>query len=195
MVSLELFSQKGFSAVSIRDICRRVQIKESSVYYYFPSKLAILEELLMRFEHIATSMMHQMEQALQDVNVLRDTGFQDTIGDYFYEKYWMDSFCNPVLRVILLEQFHSEEAQALYQRWMFAEPLAFQSKVFSLLMEKKLIQRADSDDLAIQYYAPIYLFAQRWLLSGTLTAERKQAFRADADHHTQRFFGTLMGEN
>lgn len=32
-VSLELFSQNGFSAVSIRDICRQVQIKESSVYY------------------------------------------------------------------------------------------------------------------------------------------------------------------
>ena len=37
-VSLELFSQNGFSAVSIRDICRQVQIKESSVYYYFKSK-------------------------------------------------------------------------------------------------------------------------------------------------------------
>ena len=40
-VSLELFSQNGFSAVSIRDICRQVQIKESSVYYYFKSKQAI----------------------------------------------------------------------------------------------------------------------------------------------------------
>ena len=29
-VSLELFSQNGFSAVSIRDICRQVQIKESA---------------------------------------------------------------------------------------------------------------------------------------------------------------------
>ena len=45
-VSLELFSQNGFSAVSIRDICRQVQIKESSVYYYFKSKQAIFDELL-----------------------------------------------------------------------------------------------------------------------------------------------------
>ena len=43
-VSLELFSQNGFSAVSIRDICRQVQIKESSVYYYFKSKQAIFDD-------------------------------------------------------------------------------------------------------------------------------------------------------
>lgn len=34
-VSLDLFSRSGFSAVSIRDICGQVQIKESSIYYYF----------------------------------------------------------------------------------------------------------------------------------------------------------------
>ena len=50
-VSLELFSQNGFSAVSIRDICRQVQIKESSVYYYFKSKQAIFDELLCLFQN------------------------------------------------------------------------------------------------------------------------------------------------
>ena len=33
-VALDLFSQNGFSAVSIRDICKVVDIKESSVYYH-----------------------------------------------------------------------------------------------------------------------------------------------------------------
>ena len=41
-ISLQLFSQYGFSAVSIRDICGQVHIKESSVYYHFTNKRAIL---------------------------------------------------------------------------------------------------------------------------------------------------------
>ena len=41
-VSLDLFSRSGFSAVSIRDICGQVQIKESSIYYYFKNKQALL---------------------------------------------------------------------------------------------------------------------------------------------------------
>ena len=52
-ISLQLFSQYGFSAVSIRDICGQVHIKESSVYYHFTNKRAILEELGNRFEMIA----------------------------------------------------------------------------------------------------------------------------------------------
>ena len=62
--SLELFSKKGYSAVSIRDICKIVQIKESSVYYHFKNKQAILEELLIQFEDIATGMMQQLEESL-----------------------------------------------------------------------------------------------------------------------------------
>ena len=63
-VALDLFSQNGFSAVSIRDICKVVDIKESSVYYHFKNKQTIFDELLQRFETIATDLMSQLEQAL-----------------------------------------------------------------------------------------------------------------------------------
>ena len=36
------------------------------------------------------------------------------------------------------------------------------------------IQNADSEYLAVKYYAPIYFFAQRWLFSGALSEERKR---------------------
>lgn len=41
-VSLDLFSQKGFSAVSIRDICAQVMIKESTVYYHLKTNKLFL---------------------------------------------------------------------------------------------------------------------------------------------------------
>jgi len=55
-VSLDLFSQKGFSAVSIRDICAQVMIKESTVYYHFKNKQAIFDELIYCFEQAATKL-------------------------------------------------------------------------------------------------------------------------------------------
>ncbi len=60
--ALDLFSQKGFSAVSIRDICKVVDIKESSIYYHFKNKQAIFDELLQQFESIATELMSQLDQ-------------------------------------------------------------------------------------------------------------------------------------
>ena len=187
-VSLELFSQNGFSAVSIRDICRQVQIKESSVYYYFKSKQAIFDELLCLFENKASDMMCQLDKALAEQTFSAEQNFYQTVCDTFFERYLMDTFCNKVMRLLLIEQFSNTTIQNVYERWMFTEPLSFQSKVFSVLMQVGVIQNADSEYLAVKYYAPIYFFAQRWLFSGVLSEERKSAFHKNAYQHIQRFF-------
>lgn len=47
---------------------------------------------------------------------------------------------------------------------------------------------AYSKYLAVKFYAPIYLFMQQRLFCGTLTDERKQAFRGNAYEHIHSFF-------
>lgn len=190
-VSLELFSQKGFSAVSIRDICRKVQIKESTVYYHFKNKQAIFDELLLQFEKKATDMMAQLEHGLTIKSFSVEGEFYKNVCDIFFECYFMDDFCNKVMRLLLIEQFRNSEIQKIYDRWMFVEPLAFQSKVFSGLMELSIISAADCEYLAVKYYAPIYFFAQKWLFSGFLSEERKKSFRNDAYKHIGNFFAEI----
>lgn len=134
-VSLDLFSQKGFSAVSIRDICAQVMIKESTVYYHFKNKQAIFDELLYRFEQVVTNMIIRLENSLSTQSC-------------FAEKTFYQTVCDAFLRNIL------------WNRWMFAEPLEFQSKVFFTLMEIGIIPKSDSRYLAVKYYAPIYFCSQ-----------------------------------
>lgn len=187
-VSLELFSQKGYSAVSIRDICKCVQIKESSVYYHFKNKQAILNELLHQFEKIATHMMNQLEQELAEPVERAEGNFYDKVCTCFFEEYLMDDFCNKIMRLLLIEQFNNEQIRCLYHQWMFDKPLGFQRKVFFLLANTGYIKNEDSEYLAVKYYAPIYCYAQRWLLSEALTEERKNTFRQKAYQHIQKFF-------
>lgn len=186
-VSLDLFSQRGFSAVSIRDICKQVQIKESSVYYHFENKQAILNELLARYEKTANRLMGRLETALAKDPVCFDGNMYGKISDTFFEEFLMDDFCNQVMRLLLIEQSGNDGIRAIYDRWMFEKPLGFQSKIFSILMESGVIPKTDSDYLAIQYYAPIYLYTQRWLLSGELTEARKELFRKAAYRHARYF--------
>ncbi|MDY3779008.1 MAG: TetR/AcrR family transcriptional regulator [Candidatus Limousia pullorum] len=176
-VSLDLFSQKGFSAVSIRDICAQVNIKESSVYYHFKNKQAIFDELLHRFEQVATDMMVRLEQSLSVQSCSMEKPFYQTVCDTFFENYFMDDFCNKIMRLLLIEQFGNSEVQKIYDCWMFEKPLEFQSKVFYTLMEIGILSKTDSEYLAVKYYAPIYFFAQRWLFSGELSEEQKNLFK------------------
>lgn len=128
-VSLELFSQKGYSAVSIRDICKYVEIKESSVYYHFENKQSIFDELLNMFTEIAKGMMTQFENGLADVRNSFSDGFI-TVANCFFEQYLMHDFCNKVMRIMLIEQFNNEDVRKLYQHWLMDEPLSFQRKIF-----------------------------------------------------------------
>ena len=187
-VSLDLFSQKGFSAVSIRDICAQVMIKESTVYYHFKNKQAIFDELLYCFEQVANNMMIRLENSLSSQSCLSEETFYQTVCDAFFENYFMDDFCNKIMRLLLIEQFSNSEVHKIYDRWMFAEPLEFQSKVFFTLMEIGIIPKSDSKYLAVKYYAPIYFFAHRWLFSGELSEEQKNSFRTAAYHHIEKFF-------
>ncbi len=44
--ALELFAQHGFGGASMRELARRVGIRESSLYNHFPGKAAILEAIM-----------------------------------------------------------------------------------------------------------------------------------------------------
>ena len=70
----------------------------------------------------------------------------------------------------------------------------FQSRIFSMLIHAGVIPAADCRDLAVKYYAPIYFFAQRWLFCGALSEKQKNAFRADAYDHIQKFFSGIGGK-
>lgn len=114
--------------------------------------------------------------------------FYKTACDAFFENYFMDNFCNKIMRLLLIEQFSNSEVHKLYDRWMFVEPLEFQSKVFFMLMEMGIIPKSDSKYLTVKYYAPVYFFAHRWLFSGELSEEQKNSFRPAAYHHIEKFF-------
>lgn len=193
-VALELFSEKGYEAVSIRDICKEVEIKESSVYYHFKNKQAIFDELLNMFAKKAENMMMQLEKGLAPGNNSFADGFNN-VANCFFEQYLMDDFCNKVIRIMLIEQFGNGDACKLYQHWLMDEPLKFQAKVFSLLISIGIIGNCDSEYLAVKYYSPIYLYAQKWLFSGVLTAEKKESFRQEAYKHIQMFFMEIGGKN
>ena len=193
-VSLELFSQRGYSAVSIRDICKSVGIKESSVYYHFENKQNIFDILLDRFSEIAKGMMAQLENGVTEESNSFSDGI-NRVSNCFFEQYLMNDFCNRVMRIMFIEQFNNENVRKLYQHWLMDEPLNFQSKIFSVLISNGIIPNLRSEYLAIKYYAPIYFYAQKWLFNGELTEESKEALRIDAYKHIQMFWREIGGYN
>lgn len=191
-VSLDMFAKQGYTAVSIRDICKKVGIKESSIYYYFKNKQSIFDEFINKFTEIANGMILQLENGLTSGGASFSDSF-NSVANVFFEEYLMDDFCNKVMRVMLIEQLGNANVRKLYQEWLLDKPLQIQSKLFQTLMNFGIIPNGDSQYLAIKYYSPIYFYANKWLFSEELTEENKTAFREAAYKHIHIFFVEMGG--
>jgi AcrR family transcriptional regulator len=61
-VTIELFSEKGYNAVSIRDITKKVGIKESTLYNHFQSKQELGETIYYNFQMETAKIMPSLEK-------------------------------------------------------------------------------------------------------------------------------------
>ena len=64
-----LFTEQGFNAVSIRDIAERCEVTNAALYYHFPSKAALFEEVL---EQHAQRLDERMRAAVHEKGTYRD---------------------------------------------------------------------------------------------------------------------------
>lgn len=180
--ALHMFSERGYEAVSIRDICGEVGIKESTLYYHFKNKMDILDSLIAKFkEHIEGLLIHidEMPQMPSGKTKKKNAGSTDIIDSYMMDSYLFDPFCNLMIRLMMIEQFHNEEMRALYEKTMFTDPYDIYLRVFRMLASQGAFSESQVDVIVRRYHAYMTMLTYRYLLNGELTEERKKAYKKE----------------
>ena len=178
-VALHMFSERGYEAVSIRDICGEVGIKESTLYYHFKNKMDILDSLIAKFkEHIEGLLIH-IDEMPSGKTKKKNAGSKDIIDSYMMDSYLFDPFCNLMIRLMMIEQFHNEEMRALYEKTMFTDPYDIYLRVFRMLATQGAFSESQVDAIVRRYHAYMTMLTYRYLLNGELTEERKKAYKKE----------------
>lgn len=178
-VALHMFSERGYEAVSIRDICGEVGIKESTLYYHFKNKMDILDSLIAKFkEHIEGLLIH-IDEMPSGKTKKKNAGSTDIIDSYMMDSYLFDPFCNLMIRLMMIEQFHNEEMRALYEKTMFTDPYDIYLRVFRMLVSQGAFSESQVDAIVRRYHAYMTMLTYRYLLNGELTEERKKAYKKE----------------
>ena len=178
-VALHMFSERGYEAVSIRDICGEVGIKESTLYYHFKNKMDILDSLIAKFkEHIEGLLIH-IDEMPSGKTKKKNAGSKDIIDSYMMDSYLFDPFCNLMIRLMMIEQFHNEEMRALYEKTMFTDPYDIYLRVFRMLASQGAFSESQVDAIVRRYHAYMTMLTYRHLLNGELTEERKKAYKKE----------------
>lgn len=159
--ALELFSIKGYDAVSVGEIAKAVGIKAPSLYNHFPSKQAIFEEIVE-----ATAAQYEKDTDSIDIhvqNVKADVSeFMEITEQELFEKVqWIFSYSihNETIsrfrRMMTIEQFRSPELAKLYSTRYVDRVVAYHAEIFRNLIAAGIIAEQDSDVLALMYMAPV----------------------------------------
>lgn len=161
--ALALFAQKGFDASSVRDIAAKTGIKDSSLYFHFQNKQAILDSLIDSFIHRAEQMMGLLDGAMGLMTTMDDGQFYG-VTKQFIQSYFMDEFMGGMIMVMNHERSHNEQLKALYNGWCIEKPLSFQALMMEKLQEIGYLHKAQSPAfMALAYYAPIFLYYNQYL--------------------------------
>ena len=188
-VALHMFSERGYEAVSIRDICGEVGIKESTLYYHFKNKKDILDSLVEKFRTHIDGLLTHVDEITENPAKKKGKNIENQMVDsYMMDSYLFDPFCNLMLRLMMIEQFHNEEIRALYEKTMFTDPYEIQLNVFRKLSTAGVFPEAQVEMIVKEYHAYMTMLTYKYLLNGELTEARKKAYHKEVhDLMTSRF--------
>lgn len=153
-VALDLFSKKGSNAVSVRDICGALNLKESALYYHFKNKQDLLDALYKQIIDLTDSMRSNFDQAFAVATEVKTQEFV-MVSLSVLRKY----LCNPIvskfISMLNIERLTDSKAGEVYNTLIYKIPLEQCQKVFSQMIERKFIKPQNSQNYADIYYSII----------------------------------------
>lgn len=163
IAALQLFSVKGYSAVSMRDLAASVGIKSASLYNHFSSKEdilnTILEEAKIRYFDKRKNIDapdNQDADVTNKYNHMSKEHFLMICTELFLF-YVEDPFMSKLRKFLCIEQFSNSKLSGLYKKYFFDDILDSQTGAFNTFIKSGKFRAADPKIIALHFYAPIFV--------------------------------------
>ena len=187
--ALDLFAENGFFGTSMREIARRVGVRESALYHHFPSKEAILEALAQA--HGPGQARHLAEL---DIGAMVDAvGPREFLGQIvqFMITAWATPSEQKMMRIIMSEGARLGAHDVLNLPAYVLQARKNFSRVFEEMMRKKLIKKADPMTLTVAFMAPLMMMRMLYLVMPKGAPDLK-GLKAEVDRHLDFFWKSIQ---
>ncbi len=158
--AVDLFAEKGYDRVSIRDIARAVGITEGAVYKHYTSKDAILDSI---FNYVEGRIYPSTPEG--SIDNLTDSFSLREILEMMPRFMLADPSLARITRIMLIEMYHNEKIRNYVRRELFKRPIDETAALFTKLMEKGKIKPCDPVALStmfisylVYWYFEVFVF-------------------------------------
>lgn len=176
--AIDLFSKKGFEAVSMQDIAREVGIKKASIYSHFESKEQLMDTIL---QHFMYEFSRPAKLDYGNAGLLKANGFEGIMynGWQEYARRMKDPTMQKIFRIINFEQHRNKAIRDFYIRLIMEGPIESWEELFSRMVENKVFKQCDPKMMALEFYGVcVYIYVRFFLLEPETTYD---SFMSKAD--------------
>ncbi len=189
-IAIELFSKKGYSGVSVREIAAAVGIKAASIYNHYSGKEGILDEIVAQFRQLLHDRVYPAfdREEMPDVETFINRITQ--ANDAFFSVPLHAQIGGIVFR----EQFHNEGVRRMLLEELIISPRRAIAGYFEELMNNGKMRRMDPVFAAKEYHAfYIYRFYEN-SLSQTFGETDLEASEREHAGHVRMFLDSFSCE-
>lgn len=170
ITSLELFAQKGYDGVSVREIAAKVGVQASALYKHFSNKDEILNGVVSATsEKIKESyQVNQIPEAVKNKDEITQSyeAFStrqlcDLTWNIF-QLFTKDSMVSNFRKLLMREQFENKHIAKLYDDFFVEGAVNNFAKIFEQFSADGFFKPVDSKMIALHFYAPIQLMFQKY---------------------------------
>jgi AcrR family transcriptional regulator len=160
--AIHLFSKKGYTETSVRELAAAVGVKEASIYNHFPSKNAILEHILEEYSHFIRAAFEKDKLSILKKNPSADS-IMSSMTIVFTEG--REEYYLKMLYVILQEQ-HRNPIVSKFEtdNYILGNEQTIKTMINNLKELGVLRPDTDPDFWEQMHSSLIYTFASRHMM-------------------------------
>ncbi|HHS93697.1 MAG TPA: TetR/AcrR family transcriptional regulator [Campylobacterales bacterium] len=154
-VSLKLFSEKGYTNTSVRDIAKEVGITQSGLYNHFKNKDHILETLV---EDLTSSAIVKIfENKSTEELALKGKSVLFSIATTF-KLISFDKKNEALFKLLMQELYKNSTIRNIYNEHFYQANVTKLSSIFFIMMQNNIIKSADPLFLAHEFFSPLFFY-------------------------------------
>jgi len=163
-VSLDLFSTYGYSAVSMEQIASAVNIKAPSLYKHYKGKTDIFNSIFSymneNYSNSIEGLSIHLSDGASDFSEFKKISLKDLTDKVMQvvEVSLHDDYAFKFKKLMTTMQYTSSDMASLYTRQYVDVIIDYHEKLFTKLIQAKVLLNVDAKLMAYQYVAPVYTF-------------------------------------
>lgn len=164
--ALLLFAENGYEAVSVNMIAGKLGITKGALYKHYKNKRDIFDSIVKRMYEVDAKRSNQYDVPKENYDTDPagyDTVTLNNIKSFTLAQllFWTeDDFASNFRKMLSLERYRNSEIAELYGNCVTFGPVAYMKDIFDRMIANGIIKQQNSKELAIEYYAPLYLMIE-----------------------------------